>query len=1691
MVGIFTGGGEVHLALPVLPCKLNSAIMNTFLLTLFSMITCAVGQLKLRPEDILMTNGGLSVPFGRSAIIDPVNNLRILVRPGDRCVITVVDTDALSQRPGRISPTTFPCNFYPGQVTYSHFGGRNPTTDKLRMLIQYDSQTQTVIFPLTLNVKVEFVQLQVITKNMPIAVHRRLGVSTPIDESMLEFSYDRNKETCRVTVLNRETGFPKYGRIANDTSRLKMIDCDEFLKMGIAYKHTARSDSPRRDYIPLVVEIIKEDGTITTEEYFQVMVRIRDGEQNTRPQASFAAVLILEVNQFVMTAITPEILEAEDIETSPPLLIFNITVPLGIGEGDIVSTDDRNRPVQSFRQKDIEDLKIAYIPPESDSKMKRIYQVEFEVVDSEGTSSERFTLMILVEPMNTLAPIVTKNTGIQLFEGQSRPLLSSQNLALSDENDLHNVRVTVDGGLRHGKLKLPPGQNYFTAKDLDAGTVIYQHDGGESYSDNIIFRMSDGLHDVEFLFPVTIYPEDDEAPILNVNTGLEIHKNELSKISPNILSATDIDSDDSSIRFVLEPPFSKEGIIVKRQFEFDIPEDVSSWQYDNRVYEKAVRNFTQHDILAGNLFYRHVGSHHTDFVIDKLRFKLLDNGSPPNESPIHEFVVKIQPVDDQSPYLYPNTPLEMNVKEFQMTNFRRKFFRYTDDDTDDRQLQFKVTRPPYDTDSNTHLGAGMIVLCDDPRTMLSLFTQAQINHHKICYHPPSSELGLMPRIIQFVFDVQDVSGNIFMDQVFTIFLEPVDNKPPVVMNAGLDMYENSMMIITPEMLDAQDSDTSGTDIKFVVTEEPQYGILKKGGMVLEMSDHFTRMDIGGGQVAYFNTGHEMEKDKFCIDVTDGVHYVPAKFKINVRSVDDEPPEMVGMDSGVLVVHLEVKEDGMVPILSKDLKASDPDTDDLMLIFMIENYPQEGIVNRGNQRTDRFTQQDVVNGIVSYQHMHGEIGERSRNDSFSLMLTDTSDNYMVAGNKVSRIIVHVKIVPVDSIPPIVTFGAPFEVLESGKGSILPMHLDASDEDTDDNELICTILVQPNNGYLENISPAPGSEKSREGMPVSAFSIRDVRLGNINYVQSLHEGVEKSEDQFTFRCSDGINHSPDYVFHIAIYPSNDEKPQVFMLEFVVAEGMSLSIDLPILYAVDKDIPADTLTFIITKPPKHGEIVQQKSNGITPVDSFTLEDISSPSSVEYEHDDSETTEDSFDFILTDGKYNVSRTVLIMIIPVDDETPRLTINNGVEVEEAGGRVLIDNEHLKAEDLDSLDKNITFIIRRIPKHGYITKEIGRKTFNLTIGSNFTQGDVDKKQVEYVHTGLEGVRDLIKFDVTDGLNPLIDRYFYVSVEGVDTIYPVVINKGVELPEGGSVTLTTDLLRGTDLNTPDIHLEFTVTRAPSRGHLEHSMEPGIPIVQFTQLDLAGNNIRYVHTSLDEMKMDSFEFEVSDGYNPVSRTFRISLSDVDNKKPVLMFGTLHLKEGENKIITPFELKAEDRDSKDSDIVFTITQIPVHGNIIHNFSRIVTSFTMADLGENLISYQHDGTETTTDSFSFTVTDGTHSDFYVFPQTSFSTRHPQELEIQILPVDNAVPQISVNRGITTLTSLKDGQLGFQLTNSVLSTVDRDSPDDSLLYSLTSPPEHGRIVVRNYKGSASNWTQGMFLITFDLHNFNFQKSNY
>ena len=1634
---------------------------------------------RLSPKSIVRHRGIFKVPDGRTAFLDPLKDLQITVHPGDVCTVTVLQNDPLSQRSGKFSPNSFPCDYTAAsKIRYTHYGSRNPPDDKVRLQIRYDSGTDTVLVPLVLDVDVSFViQLEIVVRSMHLTVRKLGGHSNAIDSNILQFAYNPATHICKVSVLDNGE-LPRYGRLDYDTANLVMQDCGTFISSGLRYKHNAMADSPNRDFIPMVVELIDSNtGEVAKREYFQMVVRIRPGIRNMAPAVNSKASLEMTASQFVTTAITPDILAAVDKETRPDLIIFNISRAPVEGEGSIVSTDDQSKPLVSFFQKDIRELKIAYKPPTTSSNVQRIINVKFRAIDKDGLKSATINLAIKIKPTSTLAPKVTKNTGLQLFEGQSRFIRIGQNIEISDQDNLSDLRISVVDGLRHGKLFVDGKiDSRFTYADLKQDKVVYQHDGSDTYSDNIIFKLYDGTHSVKFLFPVIVHPVDDEPPVLKVNTGMMVQENQVVEITPFVLSATDIDSNDESVIFSIQEPYSSFSQIVKRHFE--PPPDMASWKKVSGMYEKVVKMWTQRDIVSGNLFYRHIGPHSRDIVLDKIDFVIWDSKTPPNKSNLQSMVVTVLPIDDNPPFKYPDTTNRKEIKDYKRTTITGDDLHYGDEDCEERFLVYNITTQPFDTDPNSNQDAGQIVLCDDPNSApVKEFKHPQVLHHKLCYQPPAKEKGLTTRVIQFLFSVNDTSGNALQDQTFTIILHPVNDLPPKVVNRGMSVYQYGYDILTPNMLNANDADTDSKHIKFTLLTLPGKGKIQYNNRDVVVGTQFSRRDIRDGRVSYTNQGptssdkDPTDGDSFLIDVTDGVNHVPVRFHIDVQPLYGASV-VPNVAPGYLPSVIEVKEGQTSPVLSELVRVTDTSTINRKLVFVLATAPQHGELIMNGQPVSNFTQQDVLRGSVLYLHTSGEIGARAVMDIFNLSVSNDSDNWMVSGVQIKGVNVVTTIHPSDNKPPTVLVTENLTVHEGSKVTLTTVHINSSDVDTSYDNVVCMIISKPKFGYLENSAPLPGSEMSRMGIPLSAFSISDIASENVNYVQSIHKGLENTNDSFSFQCSDGINHSPINHLIITIIPENDEKPELSSETVNVLEGGYVAINNDVFRVSDKDIPSDQLTFILKILPKNG-VILKTFNGSINVSRFTTEDLKG-SSIIYQHDNSESTTDSFLIQVSDGIHSVTRNIQVAIEPKDDETPRLVVNTGLEIKPHVSKRITSTD-LSATDTDSDVSSLMFIMRYPPEHGVLQKQNFGELENVSVGMNFTQNELDSRQILYKHTGKSGVRDLIKFDITDGQNTLIDQYFYIMIEGEDTSYPTMINKGIELPEGGSTILTTDVLSTSDLDSPDENLLFRITEAPTKGHLEITDNPGVPISNFTQLQMAGSKVRYVHTSDDEVQVDKFQFEVTDGRNIVVRTFRITLTPVNNKKPFLMLGEIKLKEGSSKLITPFELNIVDHDTDSCDLVIRVTRQPTYGSLIfNNTDKIPDFFTMEDIENNMISYKHDESESNEDSFSLVVVDGNNTDFFVYPDNTQTTNQPQTMTISIESVDHSTPSVIMNSKMLDFLRNPE-EKGFMITMKALRVDKRGSTNEEIHYEVTDSPKHGRLVKSNQ--TVSEWTQGKNLL--------------
>ena len=103
---------------------------------------------------------------------------------------------------------------------------------------------------------------------------------------------------------------------------------------------------------------------------------------------------------------------------------------------------------------------------------------------------------------------------------------------------------------------------------------------------------------------------------------------------------------------------------------------------------------------------------------------------------------------------------------------------------------------------------------------------------------------------------------------------------------------------------------------------------------------------------------------------------------------------------------------------------------------------------------------------------------------------------------------------------------------------------------------------------------------------------------------------------------------------------------------------------------------------------------------------------------------------------------------------------------------------------------------------------------------------------------------------------------------------------------------------------------------------------------------------------------------------------------------------LSEGDTYIVSSSELEFDDAEEPDTDITYTLDDLPDNGTLRKNTVALTLggTFTQDDINNNRIDYVHDGKETTSDSFRVDVSDG-----------QGGTVDDQTFNFTITPVDDA----------------------------------------------------------------------------------------
>lgn len=136
----------------------------------------------------------------------------------------------------------------------------------------------------------------------------------------------------------------------------------------------------------------------------------------------------------------------------------------------------------------------------------------------------------------------------------------------------------------------------------------------------------------------------------------------------------------------------------------------------------------------------------------------------------------------------------------------------------------------------------------------------------------------------------------------------------------------------------------------------------------------------------------------------------------------------------------------------------------------------------------------------------------------------------------------------------------------------------------------------------------------------------------------------------------------------------------------------------------------------------------------------------------------------------------------------------------------------------------------------------------------------------------------------------------------------------------------------------------------------------------------------------------------------------------------------------------------------VKFVASRLPDHGWLLFNGINFTAGqvFLHDDLQKRRIRYQHDGSETTIDSFAFQVRLGSLAGVDVV--AGIVGRQSAELGIRILPVDDQMFTVVFPKPSMTMVFLSERIIG----PDVLQTKDEDTPPHKVVYVVTKPPDKG-----------------------------------
>ncbi|XP_072228140.1 chondroitin sulfate proteoglycan 4-like [Leuresthes tenuis] len=1266
--------------------------------------------------------------------------------------------------------------------------------------------------------------------------------------------------------------------------------------------------------------------------------------------------------------LTTDVLSVSDPDSSPEELLFSSLGNLNTEAGYLEHQDYPERPINLFSLNDLEEDKISFVHTGVSAS-----RLALRVSDGQRVSNT-VVLRIMAVPLEHK---LVNNTGLEVIQGEAS-VITTSHLAVH----VNVADNTVD--IWYDVIELP-----------QYGEIQRLHSSGDwkqatSFSQKLLekerIRYISTYHGLQTQNTIidhfkckiiinSLAKEDVVFRIVVRSIHLKITR---SKMEVNGLQAAVLTPED--LHVISKGVKLSEGDLHFRLLT--IPKKGQLFLKSNPLQRNST--FSQKNITDGLVKYELFNRLHDD-TRDSFSFHVF---SAHANSTAYDFRINIKAESNVITIVNKGLSILEGASKVITKDI---LFTHT---ASNREIHYNITESPRHGQIRKINLSNSTSINDNIVT----FTNQDITEERIMYVHDDSETKQDYFTFQVVVYKAHKQTNKKEDRhtaehTFNISVQLVNDERPVrVVDKVFHVARDGQRLVTLNDLCYRDDDSDFEDSWLVYTRRG----IPMGELVLASDPNhrlyeFTQRDLEQKKVLFIHSG--VSFGRFVLFITDGKHYVSALLEVMAQ----DPYLQVENNTGLMV-----QQGGIIALTSANLSVfSNLDIRDPQEVtFEVFISPKHGVICFSDEQgetvlgTDAisvFTQRDLEAGRLAYHHNGGH----ELLDVFNVtarVRERSTERRMERGRRE----VHLDIgVPVKIYleshhrPPAVKTNSPVVVAEGQNVSISRENLEVVHEDSQPSEIVFTVHTPPMLGIiLRSINKTHYNingeqqhlHKSIRQGPTTSFTQEDLNQRLILYHQ-LAAG--STNDSILLEATNGVTKVGPIRVEIDIIPI---LLPLQLFDMTLDEGSSMPLTADIIKVASHHFAGMNFLYQVIVPPRFGHLEHSRIPEM-PINAFTHTEVEREY-ISYVHDGSETLRDNFTIVANQTelkKHSLPCTVHINITPVNDETPVVTTNRGLKVW-VGSVTEITTADLSAEDSDTPPEGLEFIVTP-PSNGYLALKSAPSRHIL----NFTQNHIQSRQLVFVHSGaLSGG---FHFQVNDGVNFAPRQIF--STTAYSVVLALERNHPMEVYPGSVTPISKEELQVVTNNISDIRrnqsVVFAVTAPPKFGRLIRRMPDNSSrsISTFTQSMVNDGVILYDQNKPESVGWsapDSFSFTVSSppAFLP-PHTFTILISYQANehqdnrqsKTRLLNNAGAVVAEGGRVTIDRSKLdasnllgKVPESHRKDHHIVYRVINLPRHGALSirgHNLSRNHPDFSQATLNKFGITYIHDDSETTRDSFTF----------------------------------------------------------------------------------------------------------------------------